>query len=185
MLFRSGGIAIYSRRFVRSVADFMAGGRNAGRFLICAARSEQGAGAGVYVSMFQAFAVAGFVNGWWGQLSVPIGLLISISGFVVFRYRETRAMTLAQFFEMRYSKRFRLLTGFLGFFAGIVNFGIIPVLGAKFMVFFLELPQEVHIAGYAVQTHLLLMGFFLTICVITTTTGGQVSVLLTDCAEGM
>ena len=76
------GIAIYSRRFVRSVADFMAGGRNAGRFLICAARSEQGAGAGVYVSMFQAFAVAGFVNGWWGQLSVPIGLLISISGFV-------------------------------------------------------------------------------------------------------
>lgn len=45
-------IAIYSRRFVKSMVDFMAGGRNAGRFLICTARSEQGAGAVVFVALF-------------------------------------------------------------------------------------------------------------------------------------
>ncbi len=203
-------IAIYSRKFVRSVADFMAGGRNAGRFLICTARSEQGAGAVVFVAMFQGFYQSGFSLGWWGNIAVPVSLLIMITGYVIYRYRETRAMTLGQFFEMRYSRKFRLFTGVLGFLAGIVNFGIIPVVGAKCMVYLLELPQTLdllhhgwalnlalgasHHLGlsaawmgplHAVPTHLLLMGIFLSLCVLTTTTGGQVSVLLTDCAEGM
>src|SRR5438128_1123638 len=83
-----GSIAVYSQRFVRSVADFMAGGRNAGRFLLCTARSEQGAGAVVFVAIFQGFAVSGFTLRWWQQISVPISLLIAITGFVIYRYRQ-------------------------------------------------------------------------------------------------
>lgn len=180
-----GSIAVYSQRYVRSVADFMAGGRNAGRFLLCTARSEQGAGAVVFVATFQGFYVSGFSLRWWGQLSVPIFLFLSIVGFVIYRYRQTRVLTLGQFFEIRYTRKFRLFTGMLGFFAGIVNFGIGPVLGAKFMVFFLELPPTVRLFAYDVPTYLLLMALFLTICVVMTTTGGQISVMLTDCAEGM
>ena len=180
-----GSIAVYSQRYVRSVADFMAGGRNAGRFLLCTARSEQGAGAVVFVAMFQGFYISGFSLRWWGQLSVPIFLLISIFGFVIYRYRQTRALTLGQFFETRYSRKFRLFTGGLGFVAGILNFGIIPVLGAKFMVYFLELPQRMHLFAFEIPTYLLLMTLFLTLCVVMTTTGGQISVMLTDCAEGM
>ncbi|MEI8246405.1 MAG: sodium:proline symporter [Lentisphaerota bacterium] len=178
-------IALYSRRFVRSVADFMAGGRNAGRFLICTARSEQGAGAVVFVALFQMFAISGFTLSWWGQLSVPVALLIAISGFVIYRYRQTRALTLGQFFEMRYSRNFRLFAGGLAFFAGLINFGVIPVIGARFMTNFLGLPHTVLILGWQIQTYLLLMALFLTICVIMTTFGGQIAVLLTDCAEGM
>jgi len=174
-------IAIYSRRFVRSVADFMAGGRNAGRYLICTARSEMGAGAVVYVAHFQVFLVAGFTVGWWGHISTPITLLLAISGFVVYRYRQTRALTLGQFYEMRYSKTFRLFAGALAFFAGLINFGIIPVIGARFMVYFLALPEAVHLhlpgvvlhatpwLGCAIPTHLLLMALFLTICTLLTT----------------
>ncbi len=178
-------IALYSRRFVRSVADFMAGGRNAGRFLICTARSEQGAGAVVFVAVFQMFAISGFTLSWWGQLSVPVSLLIAISGFVIYRYRQTRALTLGQFFEMRYSRNFRLFAGGLAFFAGLINFGVIPVIGARFMTNFLGLPHTVSVLGWQIQTYLLLMALFLTICVIMTTFGGQIAVLLTDCAEGM
>ena len=36
---------------------------------------------------------------------------------------ETRALTLAQFFEIRYSKSFRVFAGMMGFGAGLVNFG--------------------------------------------------------------
>jgi SSS family solute:Na+ symporter len=178
-------ITFYARRYVRSVADFMAGGRNAGRFLICTARSEQGAGAVVYVASFQVFLVAGFTLAWWGNMSVPVGLLVAITGFVIYRYRQTRAFTLGQFFEMRYSRNFRLFAGGLAFFAGLVNFGIIPVIGARFMVHFLGLPLTVTLLGWSVPTHLLLMALFLTICAVMTTVGGQISVLLTDCAEGM
>jgi SSS family solute:Na+ symporter len=185
-----GAIAIYTRRYVRSVADFMAGGRAAGRYLLCTARSEQGSGAAVYVAAFQGFLVSGFALVWWGQIAVPIEILMVVTGFVIYRYRQTRAMTLGQFFEMRYSRGFRLFAGAMGFFAGLLNFGIIPAVGAQFMVEFLRWPETVNLfnhATYSVQvpTFLLLMGLFLTICVIMTTTAGQVSVLLTDCAEGM
>ncbi len=178
-------IAFYSQRFVRSVADFMAGGRNAGRFLICTARSEQGAGAVVLVALFQMFAVAGFTMSWWGQLSVPISLLIAISGFVIYRYRQTRALTIGQFFETRYSRRFRIFAGGMAFFAGMINFGIIPVIGARFMTNFLGLPHSFAVFGLQTPTYLVLMGIFLLLCVIMTTCGGQIAVLLTDCAEGM
>lgn len=180
-----GCIAIYTRRFVRGVADFMAGGRGAGRFLICTARSEQGSGAAVFVAAFQGFMVSGFTTRWWGVIATPASMLVMVTGYVIYRYRQTRAMTLGQFFEMRYSRGFRLFAGMLGFIAGIVNFGIIPAVGARFMVAFLKWPQEVPVLGFNVPTYLLLMGLFLTICVIMTTTAGQVSVLLTDCAEGM
>jgi SSS family solute:Na+ symporter len=53
------------------------------------------------------------------------------------------------------------------------------------MVYLLELPQTFMLCGHAIPTHLVLMAFFLSLCVLTTTTGGQISVLLTDCAEGM
>lgn len=179
-------IALHARRYVRGVADFMAGGRNAGRFLICTAKSEQGAGAAMYVSSFQAFLAAGFTLSWWGQLSVPAALLVAITGYVIYRYRQTRAMTLGQFFEMRYSRNFRLFAGVLGLFAGLLNFGIIPAIGARFMVAFLGLPQAISLLpGVQIPTFVLLMFLFLSVCVFMTTTAGQVSVLLTDCAEGM
>lgn len=185
-----GGIAVYTRRYVRSVADFMAGGRAAGRFLICTARSEQGSGAAVFVAAFQVFLVAGFTLSWWGHLAVPVSLLLMVTGFVIYRYRQTRAMTLGQFFEMRYSRKFRLFAGVLGFAAGLINFGIIPAVGARFMVAFLRLPQKVQLGtlgGHAIEieTFLLLMALFLTITAVMTITAGQISVLLTDCAEGM
>jgi SSS family solute:Na+ symporter len=178
-------IGLYTRRYVKSVADFMAGGRAAGRYLICTARSEMGVGAVVFVAIFQAFYKSGWGVGWWGSILTPLWLIISITGFVIFRYRQTRAMTLGQYFETRYSRKFRLFAGGLGFFAGILNFGIIPAVGARLFVNFLELPQRVHLLGHALPTYWILMFCFLSICTIMTTTGGQVTVMVTDCVEGM
>ncbi len=122
---------------------------------------------------------------WWQQLSVAVGLVISVTGFVYYRYRQTRVMTLAQFFEMRYSRRFRIFTGALGFLAGIMNFGIVPCIGAHFFVDFLELPAATAVLGLHVPTYLLLMALFLTCSVLITTSGGQVTVLVTGCLEGI
>ena len=120
-------IAIHTQRHMKSVAGFMSGGRLAGPYLLAVASGEMQAGAVVFVAMFEMISHSGFTISWWNMVGGPISIAVAICGFVYYRFRETRAMTLAQFFELRYSKRFRIFTGMLGFLAGIVNFGIIPV----------------------------------------------------------
>lgn len=178
-------IGLYSRQYVKSVADFMSANRSAGRYLLCIAGGELQAGAVVYVAAFEVFSHAGYTVGWWGALSIPVGLFLSISGFVNYRYRETRAMTLGQFFEIRYNKSFRIFTGVLGFFAGILNFGIIPAIGARVLVYFLGLPESVQIFSTAVPTYVPLMALFLTITVFIAVSGGVITVMIVNTVEGI
>src|SRR5205809_2154875 len=95
------GFAVYTKRYVKSVADFLSGGRCAGRYLLANARGESDAGLANTISKFEIFLVSGFVLSFWERISYPLFLLVSISGFVIYRFRETRALTLAQFLEMR------------------------------------------------------------------------------------
>ncbi len=113
-------------RYNRSVAGFLSAERCAGRYLICNARGEAGHGAISAVAVFQVIYTSGLTLNWWSQLSMTAGLFIALTGFVIYRYRETRVLTLAQFFEVRYSKRFRIFTGFIAFLSGVVNYGIFP-----------------------------------------------------------
>ena len=178
------GFGAYARRLMKSVADFVAGGRLAGPYLLAVARGEMQAGAVVFVAAFEVVTKSGFTLQWWGAISTPFVIVVAISGFVVYRFRETRALTLAQFFEMRYSHRFRLFAGGLAFFAGLLNFGIIPAVGARCMVFIFGLPQTFQWLGVTWQTSVVLMAVLLTVTVFITL-GGMTTLMITDCIEGM
>ena len=173
--------AIYTRQFVKSVADFLAGGRCAGRYLIANAFGESAAGVANTMSKFEMIMVSGFTLTFWNSFSAPVLLLVAASGFVVYRYRETRALTLAQFFEMRYSRRFRLFMGMLAFTAGILNYGIFPAVSSRFFVYFLGLPETVH----HVPTFAIIMACYLACVLVLLTIGGQITLMVTDCAEGL
>ena len=179
------GIGVYTQRYMKSVADFMSGGRLAGPYLLAVAKGHLQAGAVVFVAMFEVISRAGYTVDYWGLIGVPVSLIVVISGFVIYRYRETRAMTLAQFFELRYTKRFRVFTGILGFVAGIVNFGIIPAVGARCMVYFLGIPQSITAFTFSCPTYILLMALFLSISLFMTLSGGIITVMVTDCIEGI
>lgn len=178
-------IGFFTHKYMRSVADFMSGGRMAGRYLLAVARGEMQAGAVVFVSAFEVISQSGFTLTWWQKISLPLGMVMSICGFVIYRYRETRVMTLAQFFEVRYNKSYRLFTGVLGFIAGILNFGIIPAVGSRFLVYFLGLPATLEIGSYSMPTFILLMAVLLLITVTLTLSGGLVTLMVTDCVEGI
>src|SRR5688500_17057995 len=178
-------VAVSPRRFVRSVADFLAAGRCAGRYLLANARGESDSGLANTMSKFEMILVAGFVVNFWEKIQVPVLLLVAVSGFVVYRYRETRALTLAQFLEMRYSSRFRLFMGGLAFLSGILNYGIFPAISARFFIYFLDLPHAVQLGPFAVSTFALLMFSYLSITVFLVTIGGQVTLMVTDCVEGL
>lgn len=177
--------ALWTRQFIKGVADYMAGGRCAGRYLLANARGEGGSGVINTVSWFEVFMISGFITLYWGWVSVPVTLIIAISGFVVFRYRETRCLTIAQFYELRYSSNLRLFMGFIGFLAGVLNYGIFPSVSARFFIYFLDLPATVTLLGCHVPTFLLIMGSYLSVSAAMIIFGGQVTLMVTDCVEGI
>lgn len=127
-------IAVRPRKYVRSVADFLVANRCAGRYLICVAEGEAAMGAISVIYFWENYLNAGWTMNFWNAVSVPVMLLVTVTGWIVYRFRATRAMTLAQFFEMRYSKKFRIFTGIVCWASGVLNLGIFPGVAARFFI---------------------------------------------------
>ncbi|MEI8037046.1 MAG: sodium:proline symporter [Verrucomicrobiota bacterium] len=177
-------VAWRARRYMKSVADFMSAGRCARRYLICTASGEAARGAISVVAIFEYIHKAGFTMTWWNMLSAPVGLMVTLTGFVIYRYRETRAMTLAQFFEIRYSKGFRVFAGLLGFLSGLVNYGIFPAVGARFFINYCNWPQTLIVSGFGVPTLAILMLLFLGFALFLNLAGGQLTVMVSNFLSG-
>ena len=182
-LFLGGVVAavVVTQRYVTSVTDFLAANRSAGRYLLCVADGMAGFGAITMVALFEMYYNAGFTGNWWGQMMAPVSLLIALSGWVVYRYRETRALTLAQFFEQRYSRKVRIFAGLLAWVSGVVNFGIFPAVGARFLTTFCHLPETV----LGVSTYTLVMLGLVLSALLMVISGGQVSVMVADFLQGV
>lgn len=179
------GSVFFSRRFVRSVADFLAAGRTAGRYLLTVSQGASAIGAITVVGLFEMNYVAGFPMTWWGFSMALVVLAITVSGWVVYRFRQTRALTLAQFFEMRYSRRFRIFAGSICFLSGLINFGIFPAVGARFFLYYCGLPDAVPLLGMVVPTFPLIMLALLSLALFFVFAGGQVAVITADFLQGV
>lgn len=179
------GIVAYSRRYMRGVADYLVANRCAGRYLLTLSEGIAGLGAITIVGAFEITYQAGFVPIWWGFFLSPLGLIIALSGFVIYRFRQTRSMTMPQFIEMRYSRRFRVFCGMLAFLSGVINYGVFPAITARFFIHFCQLPDVVSIGGLSLATFPLVMALELGLALVFVFLGGQVTVLLTDFAQSM
>ncbi|AHF90630.1 sodium:solute symporter [Opitutaceae bacterium TAV5] len=171
-------------RLTNSVADFLAANRMAGRYLLSIGQGITALGAITIAANFEKYYQAGFAAAWWINMVAPIGLVLALSGFVVYRYRETRALTMAQFFEMRYSHNFRIFSGILAWLSGILNYGIFPAVSARFLVHFTGLPQQVEWLGWSIPTIAPVMVILLTVAMTMTMLGGQISIMITDMIQG-
>ena len=140
-------MALVSNRHTKSVADYLVAGRAAGRYMMTMASGMVWIGAINVVAMFELYHAAGFTAMWWVMLTTPFILYLNITGFGVYRFRETRALTVAQFLETRYSKPVRVLAGILAWTAGLINFGLFPAVGARFFIAFCGLPVSFGVAG--------------------------------------
>lgn len=169
---------------MKSVADFLAAGRTAGRYLLTVSQGVAMVGAISIVGFFEQNYVGGFPLTWWGLTTAVVVLVITVSGFVIYRFRQTRSLTLAEFFERRYSRNFRVFVGLIAFLAGIINFGIFPAVGARFFIHFVGLPQAVSLLGVQISTFPLLMILLLSIALFFVFSGGQVAVIIADFLQG-
>ncbi len=171
------------QRYVRSTADFLVASRCAGRYILSIASGIAAVGAISIIASFQQYFVAGFVPDWWALLSGPINLLLAVTGWVYYRFRETRCMTLAQFLEVRYSRNFRIFTGILAWVSGLINYGIFPAVSVKFFLYYCHIPtyyvHGIDIVYPSVMFCMLGLGALFAIC------GGQISIMVTDFIQGV
>jgi len=176
--------AFATRRHAQSVSGFLAADRCAGRYLITVAYGMAQVGVISLVWFWQQYYDVGFTSIFLGFMEGPALIIMALSGWVIYRYRQTRALTLAQFLEMRYSRRFRIFAGFVAFAAGLINYGIFPAVAARFFIVLWDLPPEMVLLGIEVGTFSLLMAALLGTALFFVFTGGQIAVLVTDWIQG-
>ncbi len=170
---------------MRSVSDFLAAGRTGGRYLISLSQGTASLGAITIVGMLEMNYIAGFNMRWWEMIMAVVVVGISVSGWVLYRFRQTRCLTMAQFFEVRYNRSFRVFAGALAFVSGIINFGIFPAVSARFFLYYCGLPKTVGVFGLEVSTFALVMIVLLWIPLYFVFSGGQIAVMITDFLQGI
>jgi len=179
------GMAMYVRRYIRDVVDFLSAGRVCGRYLISVAGLESTLGVITLVAYVEANYKAGFAYGYWMAIVTPIALLLSLTGFFVYRFRETRAMSIGQFLEMRYSRRFRIFAAFLRTFAEMMTNTIGPAVAARFFIYMFGWPSTLDVLGLQIPTFAFVTALTLLFAMAVIWAGGMISLVVTDAIQSI
>ena len=178
-------MAFYSRKYIRGVSDFLACGRLCGRYLLAVGGMEEGLSIMGLAAMIEVNYRTGFATGFWSGFMVPISLVVSLSGFVFYRLRETNALSMGQFLEMRYSRSFRMFCAILRTSVEMMCNAILPAISARFFIYLLGIPHYFDIFGFKVQSLALVIGIVLILAVTIILTGGSLALMITDTLQGL
>ena len=178
-------VLLYCNRYMRNAADFLAASRCAGRYVLSISGDMASFAVINSVAAFEMFYKAGFASQWWQMLSAPVGLILSLVAWVTYRMRETRCFTLAQFYEVRYSRKFRIAAGMLTWISGIVNYGIFPAVSVRFFMFLCRFPAYFRFLGVQWNTYGVLLFFAIGLGIFFAVCGGQIAIMMTDFLQGI
>jgi SSS family solute:Na+ symporter len=165
-------IGVMVRKYVRQLSDFIVAGRSLRLFIAVATLT--GTELGLVTVMYN--AELGFKH---GLSALHIGIIetvcilgIGLTGFIVYKLRQLRILTIPEFYEMRFGKKVRVIGGILLTLGGILNMGLFLQAGARFMM---------GVTGYSHPAGLkLFMSAMLIMVLIYTVLGGMISVVLND-----
>ena len=179
------GLSLYCRRYIRDVADFLSAGRVAGRYVICVGSMEEALGIIALVQMMERNYLCGFAIAFWNITIVALNMVINLSGWCTYRFRETRAMSFGQFLEIRYNRAIRIIASVIRAGADILTEILLPALAARFFIYFFDLPFSFRILGFEISTYVIIMLFTLSIAIFIICSGGSVALLVADCVQGL
>ncbi len=179
-------MAFYSRRYARGVVDYLAAGRIAGRYVISVGDLTAGLSVISLVAGCEQNYQTGFAVGFWGAVTAPVGVFIALTGYCMYRWRETRCLSMGQFLEMRYgSKFFRVFCATLRTIAEMVTNAIGPAIATNFFIYYLGLPHKIMICGVNLPCYAIIVALCLILALMFILPGGRISLLITDCVQGL
>ena len=175
----------HSRRYVRSVADFLSAGRVCGRYVICVADVANGLAVITLISFTEMRYKTGFAMSFWQNMVLPLSMLISLTGYCIYRFRETKAMSLGQFLEMRYNRPLRIFAAGLRSISEMLTNVICPAVAARFFIYFFDLPHHFSLFGAQIPTMILVVIIVLTLAISLICMGGTLALVITDTIQGL
>jgi SSS family solute:Na+ symporter len=165
-------IGIIVKKYIRQLSDFIVAGRSLKLFIAIATLT--GTELGLVTVMYN--AELGFKHGFSafhvGIIETLCILAIGLTGFIVYKLRQLRVMTIPEFYEKRFGRNVRIVGGTILALGGILNMGLFLQAGARFMM---------GVTGYSNPSGLkLFMSVMLIMVLVYTVLGGMVSVVLND-----
>ncbi len=169
----SVGIGIYVARFIKNMKDFVTAGRNLGLWLGIATMT--GTELGLITVMYS--AQKGFTGG-FAAFHIAVAAMVAtfmvgLTGFIVYRLREMKVLTIPEFYEKRFDRKTRVLGGIMMVLGGILNMGLFLKVGSIFIVGITGLSA----ASWALPA---VMIFLIVLVLIYTVLGGMISVVIAD-----
>ncbi len=162
---------LIGKRFVGNVSHYLVAGRELGMFIGIATLAATEIGTITYMYNGELGYKYGFAAFAAALISGLVMIFVGRTGFVISRLRELRLMTVPEFFEVKYSRGLRLLTGVLVAIGGILNMGVFLKIEGEFLMIVSGIPMKYLVAT---MTVILLLELAYTVL------GGMVSVVITD-----
>lgn len=178
-------LSVYSRRYIRGVVDFLAAGRVAGRYVISVGDMTSTLSIVTLVALVEMKYQTGYGMAFWYIMIMPVSIIMGLTGYCVYRFRETKSLSIGQFLEMRYSRRLRVIAATIRTGSEMMANAIGPAIAANFFIYYLGLPHEVTILGIPLPCYGIIVTLVLIMAMIVIWPGGRVSLLLTDCFQGL
>lgn len=175
------GLAFYTPRFVRGVSDFLSCGRLCGRYVLSLGDVASALSIIGLVAFIEQAYKTGFALSFWGGIMIPLSVVLSMTGFCVYRFRETRAMSMGQFMEIRYGSRaMRFFAAALRSLAEMLANMIMPAIAARFFIQMLNLPTHI----WGIPTYDILIVLFLVMAITIICMGGTLALVITNTLQG-
>jgi Na+/proline symporter len=178
-------MAIHSRKYVRGVADYLAAGRVAGRYVIAVGDLTAGLGVITLVALVEQKYQVGYAISFWDYMVIPVGIIMGLTGYCNYRFRETRALSFGQFIEMRYSRSLRITAAVIRTTSEMLTNAIGPAIAANFFIYYIGLPHKIMIMGINMPTFAILCAVVLSMAVCVMWPGGRIALLLTDAFQSI
>ena len=180
------GMAFYSQRYARGVVDFLAAGRVAGRYVISVGDLAAGLSVITLVAGSEQNYQTGYGISFWNHIIAPVGVVLALTGFCTYRWRQTRCLSKGQFIEMRYgSKSFRVVTATVSTISEMVTNALGPAIATNFFIYYLGLPHKIMICGINLPCYVIIVVMCLTLAMLIIWPAGRISLLVTDCFQGL
>lgn len=167
-------------RFISGQESFLIAGRTLSVFLATATLTATETGLITVMYWAEFGYTAGFSAMTMGVIALIATLFVGLTGFMVAGLRASGATTVAEYYEIRYNRKVRVLGGCIIALAGILNYGVFLRIEAEFVRIISGIGTANLAAGEIDPVVKLVMSILVVIVLAYTLLGGMVSVVLTD-----